>query len=193
MRAVDGAKMDGVGDGDGDAAGDGDTTRNMDTTGEGTWDRAGDVIRRTLTSPPGSASTSARQRSQQQSPADGPHPGQRTRPPPGRRRVILHCDADAFFVQVERHRDASLRHVSAVAVQQHQDVIAVDAGARAAGKAPTETQRADSATFFDTVKVFQGNYSSTTTSVCSLYVSSRVCVVPNQALVVANKQNYSAG
>lgn len=154
MRAVDGAKMDGAGDGDGDTTGDGDTNGDRDTTGEGAGDRAGDVIRRTLTSPPGSACASARQKRQQQCRAGGGHHhghghghGQRTRPPPGRRRVILHCDADAFFVQVERHRDTSLRHVSAVAVQQHQDVIAVDAGARAAGKEPTETQSTESATF----------------------------------------------
>jgi nucleotidyltransferase/DNA polymerase involved in DNA repair len=38
------------------------------------------------------------------------------------------------YVEVERHRrDPELRNVAAVAVQQHQDVIAADAAARAAG------------------------------------------------------------
>ena len=47
--------------------------------------------------------------------------------------MVLHCDADAFFCQVERSRDPSLASVPALAVRQHGDVISVDAGARAAG------------------------------------------------------------
>ena len=47
--------------------------------------------------------------------------------------MVLHCDADAFFVQVERNNDPRLAGVAAVAVQQHQDIIAADAGAKAAG------------------------------------------------------------
>ena len=47
--------------------------------------------------------------------------------------MVLHCDADAFFCQVERSRDPSLARVPALAVFQHGDVISVDAGARAAG------------------------------------------------------------
>ena len=61
------------------------------------------------------------------------------RPPPGRRRVILHVDADAFFCQVERRRNPALAGCPALAVQQHQDVIAADAGAKKTGvtKSPT--------------------------------------------------------
>ena len=55
------------------------------------------------------------------------------RPPPGRRRVILHVDADAFFCQVERRRNPALAGCPALAVQQHQDVIAADASAKKAG------------------------------------------------------------
>ena len=54
-------------------------------------------------------------------------------PPAGERRVILHADADAFFCQVERLRDPSLARAPALAIRQHGDVIAADAGARAAG------------------------------------------------------------
>ena len=64
---------------------------------------------------------------------DDVSPDAALRPPPGRRRVVLHCDADAFFCQVERSRDPSLARVPALAVFQHGDVISVDAGARAAG------------------------------------------------------------
>jgi len=47
--------------------------------------------------------------------------------------VILHVDADAFFCQVERRRNPQLAGCPALAVQQHQDVIAADAGAKSAG------------------------------------------------------------
>ena len=45
--------------------------------------------------------------------------------------VVLHVDADAFFAQVEAQRDPSLP--KAIAVQQHQDIIAVSYAARALG------------------------------------------------------------
>lgn len=47
-------------------------------------------------------------------------------------RVVVHVDADTFFVQVERTRDPSLRGVP-VAVQQHQDTIATSLECRALG------------------------------------------------------------
>lgn len=47
--------------------------------------------------------------------------------------MILHVDADAFFCQVERRRNPALAGCPALAVQQHQDVIAADAGAKKAG------------------------------------------------------------
>ena len=47
--------------------------------------------------------------------------------------MILHVDADAFFCQVERRRNPQLAGCPALAVQQHQDVIAADAGAKSAG------------------------------------------------------------
>lgn len=47
-------------------------------------------------------------------------------------RVVLHIDVDCFFVQCEVLRDPSLRD-KAVAVQQHQDIIALSYEARALG------------------------------------------------------------
>ncbi|KAG2487735.1 hypothetical protein HYH03_013733 [Edaphochlamys debaryana] len=64
------------------------------------------------------------------------------------RGLVLHADVDAFFCQVEalRHPDPAVRARSVpLAVQQHQDVIAVDYAARAAGvrkhMAPAEARR----------------------------------------------------
>ena len=54
-------------------------------------------------------------------------------PPRPQRRVILHLDADCFFVQVHLLRDASLRPPRPVAVQQHDDVIAINYPAKALG------------------------------------------------------------
>ncbi len=48
-------------------------------------------------------------------------------------RVILHLDADCFFVQVHLLHDASLGGGRAVAVQQHDDVIAANYPAKALG------------------------------------------------------------
>eukprot|EP01043_Picozoa_sp_COSAG02_P004147 COSAG02_NODE_106_length_36326_cov_13.777266_34_plen_557_part_00 len=48
-------------------------------------------------------------------------------------RVILHLDADCFFVQVHLLHDTSLRGGRAVAVQQHDDVIAANYPAKALG------------------------------------------------------------
>jgi nucleotidyltransferase/DNA polymerase involved in DNA repair len=57
-----------------------------------------------------------------------------SRPPAGHRRVVLHCDADAFFCQVERQLHPELYgSVTALAVFQHGDVIAADAGAKKLG------------------------------------------------------------
>ena len=50
----------------------------------------------------------------------------------GEGRVILHLDADCFFVQVHVLRDPSL-HNRPVAVQQHDDVIAANYSAKALG------------------------------------------------------------
>ena len=79
------------------------------------------------------------------SPSQSPH-----RPPAGRRRVILHCDADAFFCQVERQLHPDLYgSVPALAVFQHGDVIAADAGAKRLGvrkrDSPADARRALSA------------------------------------------------
>lgn len=61
-------------------------------------------------------------------------PSPSPRPAAGRRRVILHCDADAFFCQVERQLHPDLyAAVPALAVFQHGDVIAADAGAKRLG------------------------------------------------------------
>ena len=61
-------------------------------------------------------------------------PSPSPRPAAGRRRVILHCDADAFFCQVERQLHPDLyAAVPALAVFQHGDVIAADAGAKRMG------------------------------------------------------------
>ena len=63
-----------------------------------------------------------------------PSPSPSPRPPAGRRRVILHCDADAFFCQVERQLRPDLYgSVPALAVFQHGDVISADAGAKRLG------------------------------------------------------------
>jgi nucleotidyltransferase/DNA polymerase involved in DNA repair len=48
--------------------------------------------------------------------------------------LVLHCDLDAFFVQVEQQRNPSLRG-KAIAIQQHQDIIATNYLARQAGVA----------------------------------------------------------
>lgn len=54
--------------------------------------------------------------------------------PAGRRRVVLHVDADAFFCQCERLWDpGKFAGVDALAVFQHSEVIAVDAGAKRLG------------------------------------------------------------
>ena len=45
---------------------------------------------------------------------------------------MLHLDVDCFFVQCEQHRDPSLKG-KPVAVQQHQDIIALSYEARALG------------------------------------------------------------
>jgi nucleotidyltransferase/DNA polymerase involved in DNA repair len=47
-------------------------------------------------------------------------------------RAIVHMDLDAFFVQVERSRNPALLHVP-LAVQQHQDTIAISYEARQLG------------------------------------------------------------
>ena len=70
-----------------------------------------------------------------------------SRPPAGRRRVVLHCDADAFFCQVERQLHPELYgSVTALAVFQHGDVIAADAGAKKLGvkkrDSPADARRA---------------------------------------------------
>jgi len=63
-----------------------------------------------------------------------PQPSSSPRPPAGRRRVILHCVADAFFCQVERQRTPSLYgDVPALAVFQRGDGVAAAAGAELAG------------------------------------------------------------
>ena len=63
-----------------------------------------------------------------------PSPSPSPRPPAGRRRVILHCDAAAFFCQVERQLRPDLYgSVPALAVFQHGDVISADAGAKRLG------------------------------------------------------------
>ncbi|KAL4457562.1 hypothetical protein ABPG75_012427 [Micractinium tetrahymenae] len=57
---------------------------------------------------------------------------------------VLHVDIDAFFCQAEQLRDASLQG-KAIAVQQHQDIIAANHAAKAAGVAkhmsPAEARR----------------------------------------------------
>jgi len=70
-----------------------------------------------------------------------------SRPPAGHRRVVLHCDADAFFCQVERQLHPELYgSVTALAVFQHGDVIAADAGAKKLGvkkrDSPADARRA---------------------------------------------------
>lgn len=40
-------------------------------------------------------------------------------------RSVVHVDVDAFFVQVECHRNPLLQPQQPIAVQQHQDIIAV--------------------------------------------------------------------
>jgi nucleotidyltransferase/DNA polymerase involved in DNA repair len=47
--------------------------------------------------------------------------------------IVLHVDADSFFCQVERLRNPAELQGIPIAVQQHQDIIAVDYAARAAG------------------------------------------------------------
>jgi len=48
------------------------------------------------------------------------------------KRVIIHLDLDCFFVQVHQRHEPSLRGL-AVALQQHEDVIAVNYEAKARG------------------------------------------------------------
>ncbi|KAK9829085.1 hypothetical protein WJX72_003815 [[Myrmecia] bisecta] len=47
-------------------------------------------------------------------------------------RLVLHVDIDTFFCQVEQNRDPSLKG-QPIAIQQHQDIIAVSYEARKAG------------------------------------------------------------